>query len=85
MGMAPLNTNALAVDTKVYEGTFTTNYEAGYTGQFVKVWEKAYEGQFTAQYQSNWLGTAYSKTWTGSTVQSAVETISTLKLWVRTA
>ena len=55
------------------------------TCSVVKVWEKAYEGQFSAQYQSNWLGTAYSKQWTGSTVQSSVETITTLKLWVRTA
>ena len=46
---------------------------------------KEYEGTFTKQYLSQWTGATYTKQWLGSTVQSAVETISTLKLWIRTA
>jgi len=60
--------------TGVFVGTstYTGNFAGTYTGSYTKAYSGAYTGQFTGNY-------------TGDTVQASKETVSTMKLWLRTA
>ena len=81
---------------KTYTGTYTGAYTGTYTGNYVgtSAYSGTYTGTYTGSYTGNYVGTsAYSGTYTGSytgsyagdTVQATTETVTTLKLWLRTA
>jgi len=61
---------------KTYGGTYvgTSNYAGTYTGT------SAYSGTYSGNYTGY-----YSGTYSGDTIQSSNETVSTVKLWLRTA
>ena len=61
---------------KTYGGTYvgTSNYAGTYTGT------SAYSGTYSGSYTGY-----YSGTYSGDTIQSSNETVSTVKLWLRTA
>ena len=61
---------------KTYAGTYvgTSNYAGTYTGT------SAYSGTYSGNYTGY-----YSGTYSGDTIQSSNETVSTVKLWLRTA
>jgi len=61
---------------KTYGGTYvgTSNYAGTYTGT------SAYSGTYAGNYTGY-----YSGTYSGDTIQSSNETVSTVKLWLRTA
>ena len=62
--------------TGVYSGTYTGYYSTYYSGRQV--------GPYTGNYTGNYTG-YYTGTYTGATIMAAVDTVSTLKLWLRTA
>lgn len=63
-----------ATYTGTYQGFFTGNYTGYYSGS----------RNYTGNYAGNYSGT-YSGTYSGATVIVTKETVSTVKLWVRTA
>ena len=62
--------------TGVYSGTYTGYYSTYYSGRQV--------GPYTGNYTGNYTG-YYTGTYAGATIMAAVDTVSTLKLWLRTA
>ena len=61
-----------------YSGTYLGNFTGNYTGYY------AGSRNYSGNYAGNYTGT-YSGTYSGATVLSTKETVSTVKLWVRTA
>lgn len=70
--------------TGFYAGTAT--YTGPYTGYFTGNYTGYYAGSrtYSGNYVGNYSGT-YAGTYAGATVLSSKETVSTVKLWVRTA
>ena len=80
----------------VYSGTYTGNfsgsgnytgnyvgsatYTGNYTGNFTSTYTNIYGGNFTGNYSGTYAGT-----YSGATIVSSKETVSTIKLWIRTA
>ena len=63
-----------------YTGFFTGVYSGAYTGNFTGIYTGSYAQSFTGAYTGNYTGV-----YTGATIQAALETISTINLWIRTA
>ena len=67
-------------------GNFTGNYvgpatyTGNYTGNFSSIYTNIYGGNFTGNYSGTYAGT-----YSGATIVSSKETVSTIKLWIRTA
>ena len=86
-----------AADYDGYAGTaYAGDYAGTYTGYYVgaKTYTGYYSGDYAGTYAGNYVGTsAYSGTYTGTytgyfagdTVLTSEETISTVKLWLKTA
>ncbi len=70
--------------TGVFAGDYTGNYTATYTGIYTGTYDNTYTGIYTGGYTSTYTG-IYTGAYVGATVQSALETVSTMKLWLRTA
>jgi len=66
------------VGTSTYSGTYTGYYSGTYTGHYVGT--SAYSGSYTGTYTGY-----YSGTYAGDTIQATTETVSSIKLWIRTA
>ena len=71
-----------------YTGYFTgpANYSGNYTGSFSTATN--YTGYFTANYSGSYLNTfsgTFSGNYSGATVQATKDTVSSVKLWIRTA
>ena len=71
-----------------YTGTFSgsRNYSGNYAGNFSGNYTGTFSGSrnYTGNYIGNFSGT-YSNNFSGATVIETKETVSTIKLWVRTA
>ena len=83
-----------------YDGYAGTSYAGSYSGSYTGYYEGAktytgyYSGAYSGNYAGNYVGTsAYSGTYTGTytgyyagdTVLASEETVSTVKLWLKTA
>jgi hypothetical protein len=71
---------------KTYTGTYTGAYNRNFTGNYVgtSAYSGTYSGTYTGIYTSNFTGN-YSGSYTGNTIQAGKDTVSTVKLWLRTA
>ncbi len=67
-----------------FTGNFsTTNYStANFTGNYAG--GGSYTGNYSGSYLNNFSGT-FSGNYSGATIQSSKDTVSTVKLWIRTA
>ena len=86
-----------AADYDGYAGTsYAGSYSGSYTGYYsgAKTYTGYYSGAYSGTYAGNYVGTsAYSGTYTGTytgyyagdTVLTSEETVSTVKLWLKTA
>ncbi|NBO69825.1 hypothetical protein EBV26_04975 [bacterium] len=63
-----------------YQGTFsnTTNYTGNFTGNYGGV------GSYTGNYSGTYINT-FTGNYSGATIQATKDTVSTIKLWIRTA
>ena len=86
-GTATYTGNYTGYFTGNYTGYFagTATYTGNYTGFFTGNYTGYYSGSrnYTGNYASNFSGT-YSSNFSGATVIETKETVSTIKLWVRT-
>ena len=62
--------------TAAYSGTYSGAYTGYYTGY--------YSGTYTGYYSGTYSG-PYSGTYSGDTIMSTKDTVSTVRLWIRTA
>ena len=71
---------------KTYTGAYTGLYNQVFTGDFVgtSAYSGAYSGAFTGIFSDNFSGD-YSGSYTGDTIQASKDTVSTVRLWLRTA
>lgn len=87
LGTATYTGNYTGFFTGFYTGFFagTATYTGTYTGSFTGNYTGYYSGSrnYTGNYASNFSGT-YSSNFSGATVIATKETVSTIKLWVRT-
>jgi hypothetical protein len=63
-------------------GGTTPNYTGNYTGSYSSGGN--YTGTYSGSYLNNFSGT-FSGNYSGATIQASKETVSTVKLWIRTA
>ena len=86
-GTATYTGNYTGFFTGFYTGFFagTATYTGTYTGYFTGNYTGYYSGSrnYSGNYASNFSGT-YSTNFSGATVIATKETVSTIKLWVRT-
>jgi len=77
-----------------YSGTYSGAYTGYYTGYYTgtAAYSGTYSGAYTGYYTGYYTGTytgyysgAYSGTYSGDTIMSTKDTVSTVKLWIRTA
>ena len=78
--------------TAAYSGTYSGTYTGYYTGYYSGTYTGYYSGTYSGPYSGTYSGTysgpysgTYSGTYAGNTVISTKETVSTVRLWVRTA
>jgi hypothetical protein len=87
LGTATYTGNYTGFFTGFYTGFFagTATYTGNYTGFFSGNYTGYYSGSrnYAGNYASNFSGT-YSNNFSGATVIATKETVSTIKLWVRT-
>ena len=71
---------------KTYTGAYTGLYNQVFTGDFVgtSAYSGAYSGAFTGIFSDNFSGD-YTGSYTGDTIQASKDTVSTVRLWLRTA
>jgi hypothetical protein len=67
---------------KTYTGTYTGEFDQAFTGDYVGTsnYSGTYTGSFTGFFSSSFTGT-----YSGDVVKATTETVSTIKLWLRTA
>jgi len=67
---------------KTYTGYYTGAYDRAFSGDYVGTsnYSGSYTGYFSGSYSSDFSGT-----YAGDTVKASTETVSTIKLWLRTA
>lgn len=80
--------------TGAYAGTYTGTfggvytgylyYTGSYTGYYTGYYTGIYAGTYTSYYTGAYTAT-YTGAYTGTTVLGSVETVNTVKLWLRTA
>lgn len=71
---------------KTYTGAYTGQYSQIFTGDYVgtSAYSGAYTGAYTGIFTSQFSGN-YSGQYTGDTIQASTDTVSTVRLWLRTA
>lgn len=71
---------------KTYTGAYTGLYNRVFTGDFVgtSAYSGSYSGAYTGIFSDNFSGD-YSGSYTGDTIQASKDTVSTVRLWLRTA
>ena len=67
-----------------YSGDYQGTYAGTYTGYYSTYYSGRQVGPYSGNYTGNYTG-YYTGTYTGATIMAAVDTVSTLKLWLRTA
>jgi hypothetical protein len=70
--------------TGLYSGTYTGSYAGSYTGTYGQIFTGNYGGGYTGVFNSSFTG-QYTRQSTAVIVQPTFETISTVRLWLRTA
>ena len=67
---------------KTYTGYYTGAYDQAFSGDYVGTsnYSGSYTGYFSGSYSDDFSGT-----YAGDTVKASTETVSTIKLWLRTA
>ena len=70
------------VGPKTYTGTYTGAFDQAFSGDYVGTsnYTGTYTGSFTGYFSADFTGT-----YAGDTVKASTETVSTIKLWLRTA
>lgn len=83
-----------------YAGTYNTAYTRAYAGAYAGTYNTAYAGNYTGAFAGNYTGTfsgnytgafsgtynnSFSRGFAGLTVTNTSETVSSIKLWIRTA
>jgi len=71
-----------------YSGAYTGNYTGAYTGYYTTYYSGRAVGPYTGYYSGTYTGYytgTYTGSYTGATILSSNETVSTMKLWLRTA
>ena len=71
---------------KTYTGAYTGLYNRVFTGDFVgtSAYSGSYSGAYTGIFSDNFSGD-FSGSYTGDTIQASKDTVSTVRLWLRTA
>lgn len=71
---------------KTYTGAYTGEYNQVFTGDFVgtSAYSGSYSGAYTGIFSDNFSGD-YTGSYTGDTIQASKDTVSTVRLWLRTA
>ena len=67
---------------KTYTGTYTGAYNQNFTGSYVGT--SAYSGTYSGTYTGYYSGD-YTGTYAGDTISASKDTVTTIKLWLRTA
>jgi len=80
------------VGTVTYTGIYAGSYNQAYSGAYVGNYNRVYTGAYNQGYSGNYDGiysgvytSAYSGSYSGATVLGSTDTVSTVKLWLRTA
>ena len=76
--------------TGYYSGDYTGNYSGTYAGTsaYSGTYAGTYTGYYSGTYTGNYSGTysgGYTGYYAGDTIQATKDTVSTVKLWLRTA
>ena len=83
VGSAFVDTRKQRTDQN-YAGDYTGSYSGTYTGYYSTFYSGRQVGPYAGNYTGSYSGT-YTGTYVGATIMAAVDTVSTLKLWLRTA
>jgi len=67
-----------------YAGDYSGTYSGTYTGYYSTFYSGRQVGPYAGNYTGNYTGT-YTGTYTGATILASTDTVSTMKLWLRTA
>ena len=67
-----------------YAGDYTGSYTGTYAGSYSTFYSGRQVGPYTGYYTGAYSGT-YTGTYVGATIMAATDTVSTMKLWLRTA
>ena len=67
-----------------YAGDYTGTYAGTYTGSYSTFYSGRQVGPYSGDYTGNYTGT-YTGTYVGATILASTDTVSTMKLWLRTA
>jgi hypothetical protein len=71
-----------------YTGAYTGNYTGAYTGYYSTYYSGRQVGPYTGYYSGTYTGYysgTYTGSYTGATIMAATDSVSTMKLWLRTA
>ena len=71
-----------------YTGAYTGNYTGAYTGYYSTYYSGRQVGPYTGYYSGTYTGYysgTYTGTYVGATIMAATDSVSTMKLWLRTA
>jgi len=71
---------------KTYTGAYTGLYNQVFTGDFIgtSAYSGSYSGAYTGIFTNEFSG-SYTGDYTGDTIQASKDTVSTVRLWLRTA
>jgi hypothetical protein len=83
VGSAFVDTRKQRTDQN-YAGDYTGSYSGAYTGYYSTYYSGRQVGPYTGYYTGAYSGT-YTGTYVGATIMAATDTVSTMKLWLRTA
>jgi hypothetical protein len=71
-----------------YSGAYAGNYSGAYAGNYSTYYSGRQVGPYTGYYTGTYTGYytgSYTGSYTGATILASTETVSTMKLWLRTA
>jgi hypothetical protein len=83
VGSAFVDTRKQRTDQN-YAGDYTGSYSGAYTGYYSTYYSGRQVGPYTGYYTGAYSGT-YTGTYVGATIMAATDSVSTMKLWLRTA
>ena len=83
VGSAFVDTRKQRTDQN-YAGDYTGSYTGTYAGNYSTFYSGRQVGPYTGYYTGSYSGT-YTGTYVGATIMAATDTVSTMKLWLRTA
>ena len=83
VGAAFVDTRKQRTDQN-YAGDYVGSYSGAYTGYYSTYYSGRQVGPYTGYYTGAYSGT-YTGTYVGATIMAATDSVSTMKLWLRTA